>query len=449
MPDTPLSALSNTFGSGYSTSNDLLLLDVLDTSMAATGTDKRITVAQFLASYSLVVSSVTTLSSLLITTSQVSNLGSWSGSTSITTLGTISAGTIPGGLVSGNITGNAASITGSITTSQVSNLSTWSGSTSITTLGTIASGTWQATTVGVQYGGTGANLSATGGTSQYVKQATSGGAFTVGTIAGTDLGGIGSSGQLVYNSAGTSHAGATDWAIGSSGQLTGTAISDPGSPAAGDLWISSSSGNLKGITAGLPAPHGGIVWQAIGNPSAFTAITNSNGVSSLTSMLQSGTTLGSLTIPANTLKVGKIIRPYLWGTSTTPVSPPTLTFAFLVGGNIIWGYQGFVITQTANGASLWVLNAHVMGPAGFQVQSIGSAGTIIGCLGYLFGNASGGGIGCDVGSSTGNPAYTYLAPVAQTINTTVANTIDFQIKYSSSVSGTSMQLLGGWVEILG
>ena len=48
---------------------------------------------------------------------------------------------ILGSIVSGNITGNAASISGSITTSQISNLSSWAGSTSITTLGTIATGT--------------------------------------------------------------------------------------------------------------------------------------------------------------------------------------------------------------------------------------------------------------------------------------------------------------------
>ena len=77
---------------------------------------------------------------------------------------------ISGGIVSGNISGNAASITGSITTSQISNLGSWAGSTAITTLGAIATGTWQGTTVGVQYGGTGANLASTGGTSNYLKQ---------------------------------------------------------------------------------------------------------------------------------------------------------------------------------------------------------------------------------------------------------------------------------------
>ena len=46
---------------------------------------------------------------------------------------------ITGSQITGNITGNAASITGSITTSQVSNLSSWPGSTAITSVGTINS----------------------------------------------------------------------------------------------------------------------------------------------------------------------------------------------------------------------------------------------------------------------------------------------------------------------
>src|SRR5208337_22624 len=47
---------------------------------------------------------------------------------------------ITGGQIAGNISGNAASITGSITTSQISDLSSWAGSASITTLGTISTG---------------------------------------------------------------------------------------------------------------------------------------------------------------------------------------------------------------------------------------------------------------------------------------------------------------------
>ena len=51
MADQPLSALSETFAYGYSTADVMLILDVLDTSMYTTGTDKGITVATFLAQY--------------------------------------------------------------------------------------------------------------------------------------------------------------------------------------------------------------------------------------------------------------------------------------------------------------------------------------------------------------------------------------------------------------
>ena len=66
-------------------------------------------------------------------------------------------------------------------------LSTWTGTTNITTVGTVATGTWNATTIGLSKGGTGANLSATGGTGQFVKQTSVGGVLTVGTITAGEL----------------------------------------------------------------------------------------------------------------------------------------------------------------------------------------------------------------------------------------------------------------------
>ncbi len=277
MADEPLSALSETFQYGYSTSDVMLILDVLDTSMWTTGTDKGITVATFLAQYLHAGSNITltpgangvTLAStasaitLAPTAVQTANytaspnqfvpcnttggpltvtlptappdqtqmavkhiiqggtntvtvaaaggavFNKSGGSTSMTltllnqgvslqysatpaiwyvlgddlplsqtdaryvnvstlqalptgilkdTTGTgalsiAAAGTdylaptgsgagltgITGSQITGNITGNAASITGSITTSQVSNLSSWPGSTAITSVGTINS----------------------------------------------------------------------------------------------------------------------------------------------------------------------------------------------------------------------------------------------------------------------------------------------------------------------
>jgi hypothetical protein len=412
MADTPLSSLSNTFGSGYSTSNDLLLLDVLDTSMAATGTDKRITVAQFLANYSVLVST-----------------GSYASPSWLTA--------ISGGIVSGNISGNAASITGSITTSQVSNLSSWSGSTSITTAGTIATGTWTATAVGVQYGGTGANLSGTGGAANYLKQISTGAAVTVGTIAASDVPAAGSPGQLEYNAAGV-RTGTADWSIGSSGQLTGTAISDPGSPSAGDLWISSSSGNLKAMTAGLPAPHGGIVW----NGTSASAIANT---ASLTSIFASVNTLyGSLTIPAGTLKAGKVLVPYLYGTMSNVGSSVTLNITILLGGVQIGSSN--TAPLSSGGPIAWSLGYAALSQ--IQIQSVGSSGSALAVFEFLY--QTGASVsGAAFGSNSSGLATSWQAPQAITINTTGALLFDVKMQWSSANSGNTVQLLGGWLEIKG
>jgi hypothetical protein len=62
---------------------------------------------------------------------------------------------------------NGTSVWSSITTSDISNLSSWLGSTSITTLGTITSGTWNGTAIGTTRGGTG--LTALGTANQILR----------------------------------------------------------------------------------------------------------------------------------------------------------------------------------------------------------------------------------------------------------------------------------------
>jgi hypothetical protein len=62
---------------------------------------------------------------------------------------------------------NGTSVWSLITTSDISNLSSWAGSTSITTLGTITSGTWNGTTIGTTRGGTG--LTALGTANQILR----------------------------------------------------------------------------------------------------------------------------------------------------------------------------------------------------------------------------------------------------------------------------------------
>lgn len=69
------------------------------------------------------------------TTSDITNLSSWSGSSSITTVGTLSSGTVPATLLSGTVA--SARISGSYT--------------GITGVGTISAGTWQGSAIASTY----------------------------------------------------------------------------------------------------------------------------------------------------------------------------------------------------------------------------------------------------------------------------------------------------------
>ncbi|MGO9813378.1 MAG: hypothetical protein ACLP53_21760 [Isosphaeraceae bacterium] len=249
------------------------------------------------------------------------------------------------------------------------------------------------------------------------------------TLPASQITAPGSSGQLIYNSSNV-FTGAADWSIGSSGQLTGKAISDPGTPNAGDLWISSASGNLKSLTAGLPAPYGGIIWQGL---SPGTAVTNSTSLLSVLTGIS--TTQGSLTIPANSLQVGKVIRITLFGTAGV-TGTPTLTVQVLLGGNII--AQGTTAALSAASNVAWAIHPFLGGA--YQVQAIGSTGKIIGiqrfdivALSAANLTASGGG----------------AAPSQVTINTTGSLALDVKMQWSVQSTSNTAQFLGGFVTIDG
>ena len=89
--------------------------------------------------------------------------------------------------------------------------------------------------------------------------------------------------------------------------------------------------------------------------------------------MQGGTQIGSLTIPANSLTVGKFIDFQLIGTVTI-ANATTFTVQIILGGVVIaYGTTGSLSAVTG---SYWLFD-QVYGH-GFQVQSIGSSGKIIG-----------------------------------------------------------------------
>lgn len=130
-------------------------------------------------------------------------------------------------------------------------LSTWSGSSNITTLGTIATGVWHGTAVVPQYGGTGSNLSATGGAHQVLQQTTVGGNITVGQLANTDITGLGTLSTQNGTFSGTS-----------SGTNTGDQTSVTGN--AGSATVLQTARSIYGESFNGSSDLAGIISSAFG-----------------------------------------------------------------------------------------------------------------------------------------------------------------------------------------
>jgi hypothetical protein len=275
---------------------------------------------------------------------------------------------------------------------------------------------------GVLKGSSGAFAAAVSGT-DYLLPSGSGASLT--GIKANQIGSVPAG--IVYGSGGAFSGGA-NWTIGSSGQITGTAISDPGSPNIGDLWISNSQNVLSFLDSGVVTRSGGVIWQALG-PGPVVA----NTTSLLSVLAGVSPTLGSLTIPANALVPGKILKPVLFGTAAA-TGTPTLTVQLTLGGTII---SSVVMNATAFGNSYWSLEPSLGG--GWQVQSTGASGKIIGMQRFssVLGSLA-------LGTTTGtNP------PALVTINTTTALAIDFKVQWNTASASNSIQLLGGWIIIDG
>jgi len=146
-------------------------------------------------------------------------------------------------------------------------LSTWTGSSNITTLGTISTGTWNATAIGLARGGTNANLSATGGAGQFLKQTSAGGAVSVASITASDLA-TGTANSTTYLRGDLTWAAVT---CGFTNPMTtlGDLILGGASGAAVRLAIGSSSAVLRsnGTTAAWATlGHSELSGLASGNP---------------------------------------------------------------------------------------------------------------------------------------------------------------------------------------
>ncbi len=348
--------------------------------------------------------------------------------------------------ITGDATGSNKAISGANLSTAL--LASYTGTTSLVTLGTVATGVWSGTAIGVSKGGTGltalptANqvLGANSGATAYEGKTLTSGGVTVSHGTGTvtfDLTPVATL-SLLANITGGSAAPIAN---------TLTAVIDSAIPAAtqgqilyrnATIWtpLATSTAGFVLKTGGASANPSWVaprtpVWSANGAATAVTATTPTTGLAGF-----AGAT-GSLTIPANRLAVGSIIELWLEGTYTSAATLTTLTITIKIGSaTIATGTSGaFTSAQTKQ----FRLDA-----ARFQIQSIGS-GTSATARGHaIFGafqNATSGNAAINLTSAgTGDPS------TAVGFDSTTTNLIDVLFSWGGATQ--SIQVTGGalWID---
>ncbi len=235
----------------------------------------------------------------------------------------------------------------------------------------------------------------------------------------------GTSGQIPHNN-GTTLVGSANAVIDSNSSFNlGSTVSDPGTPVAGALWPSSASLGAKfAVAPALIQAYGGRIYKC----GACTAYGNASGT--YTSLLQSPAfSEGSLTIPANTLKAGDIIRIRMSGTVSALASTGLATRLLLGTNPVAVNLSAGSWSTTAASNSQWSFVELLV-----QIISVGSSGTAIG-FGYWFANLSNSGSFTLQYTTVSGGTYT-----PQTINTTGSLLIDFQWNWTSASASNSIQV---------
>lgn len=139
------------------------------------------------------------------------------------------------------------------------------------------------------------------------------------------------------------------------------------------------------------------------------------------------------TIPAKSLRVGSKLRMRASGqVSCVVTTPGTLTFQVLVGAAGVFSPAAFNLNVVAKTNVTWWLDIEL------TVRSLGSgtAATIIGTAQFVS--------EAIVSASAGQPLTLLLPASAPAVGTgfdsTIANTIDLQAKFSVATAGTAMTL---------
>jgi hypothetical protein len=207
-----------------------------------------------------------------------------------------------------------------------------------------------------------------------------------------------------------------------------------GGPGANISWCPNVILPSAGPTRLLTGPWFNITGPgtAVANSTAFTSVFT--GVT-----LKSGQ---SLTIPANSLQVGQVIRVSLIGTFGATASTPTLTFKLVLGSSTLSSQIGTIPGAVTAGP--WM----IIRPIQIYVLSIGSSGTVM-CDGQMQGLNSTGGSSFALSAFNNGTTAPATNGTPITLNTTVANLFDLQFEWGTASASNTIQLLGGYGELIG
>jgi hypothetical protein len=213
-----------------------------------------------------------------------------------------------------------------------------------------------------------------------------------------------------------------------------TAIADPGTPVAGDLWYSSTSGAFTiARNATVLQRVGGVIYRMTGTPG--TAVTTGGP----TSLLTGASNVGSLTLPGNTIQAGQTIRIYFSGIQSASSTSLVLTIDVTLGGTAIWQAVSGSMGSGTWSNLMWGCN---YGGITLQVSNVTSSGKI----------SSGGVDSFNVSTSAAaglNPlgATPGYAPV--TIDFTSSKAFDITATLSGTFASASFQITNLIIELIG
>jgi hypothetical protein len=248
------------------------------------------------------------------------------------------------------------------------------------------------------------------------------------TTPGTSEGGGtpgGSNGEIQFDNDGT-FGGTTNFGYDTTNSCPiWTPQSDPATPAAGDLWFSTSSlAPMFYRAAGL----GGPISQRIFKCGACSPVSNVSG--NTFAMAGATEVVGSLTIPANTLVQGSVLRWVLAAQYSCTASSPEIVSSVLLNSVTIIS-SALPATLTVAATNQQVFN----GAARIAILSAGSSATASGVDALNFVQPDTATVGTQL--STGG-----MSPVSSVgFDGTVAQFFDFQVGWSAANPDNSFQVL--------